>query len=156
MIEILGTFPRPGRWNWSFGTWFYRKLSRSPRDKKIKHVAKCIWRNFFKLAHYVYCFSECNSISDIHPKPTDHCFQKISTKFGALPLLQECPQSSLQGWRWSRPMSSSETFDTLSEYEILSEIKLLWVTKKLHSWRSNWDVTLRHLILWVTMKFWVR
>ena len=74
-LQILGTFPRPGRWNWSFGTWFYRKLSRSPRDKKIKHLAKYIWRNFFKLAHYFFSFSECNPISDIHLKHTDHCFQ---------------------------------------------------------------------------------
>ena len=47
----------------------------------------------FKLAHYFFCFSERNSISDIHPKHTDHCFQFFSTKFGALPILQECPLS---------------------------------------------------------------
>ena len=46
---------------------------------------------FFKLAHYFFPFSECNPISDIHLKHTDHCFQFFSTKFGALPILQECP-----------------------------------------------------------------
>ena len=91
-LQILGTFSRPGRWNWSFGTWFYRKLSRSPRDKKIKHVAKCIWRNFFKLAHYVYCFSEWNSISDIRPKHTDHCFQKKFNKIWSITIITRMPQ----------------------------------------------------------------
>ena len=90
-LQILGTFPRPGRWNWSFGTWFYRKLSRSPRDKKIKHLVKYIWRIFFKLAHYFFSFSECNPISDIHLKHTDHCFQFFSNKIWSITNITRMP-----------------------------------------------------------------
>ena len=46
---------------------------------------------FFKLAHYLYCFSECNSISDIRPKHTDHCFQKKFNKIWSITIITRMP-----------------------------------------------------------------
>ena len=46
---------------------------------------------FFKLAHYFFCFSECNSISDIHPKHTDHCFQKNFNKIWSITIITRMP-----------------------------------------------------------------
>ena len=36
-------------------------------------------------------FSKCKSVSDIHPQHTVLSFYLVNTKFGALPMLQECP-----------------------------------------------------------------
>ena len=46
---------------------------------------------FFKLAHYFFCFSERNSISDIHPKHTDHCFQKNFNKIWSITIITRMP-----------------------------------------------------------------
>ena len=90
-LQILGTVPRPGKWNWSFGIWFYRKLSGSPRDEKIKHFAKYKCWNFFKLAHFFSHFSQCNPISNIHPKHTDHCFQFFSNQTWSITNITRMP-----------------------------------------------------------------
>ena len=98
-LQILGTVPRPGKWNWSFGIWFYRKLSGSPRDKKIKHFAKYKCWNFFKLAHFFSHFSQCNPISNIHPKHTDHCFQFFSNQTWSITNITRMPLKLVEIWQ---------------------------------------------------------
>ena len=70
----------------------YRKLSRYPQDEKIKHFAKYV--EFLKFAHYFSCFSECILYAYIrYTSTTNRSLFSIwfPTKFGALPILQECP-----------------------------------------------------------------
>ena len=40
---------------------------------------------FFKVAHYFFSFCQCNPISDIHLKHTDHCFHFF---FRRLPVIR--------------------------------------------------------------------
>jgi len=46
---------------------------------------------FFKLAHYFFSFCECNPISDIHLKHTDHCFQFFSNKIWSITNITRMP-----------------------------------------------------------------
>ena len=79
---------------------------------------------FFKLAHYFSHSSECKPISDIHPIHTDHCFQFFPTKFGALPILQECPRDMPYLWRNS----------CVSNFTIvlIASVQLNWPSPEIH------------------------
>ena len=46
---------------------------------------------FFKLAHYFFSFCQCNPISDIHLKHTDHCFQFFVNKIWSITNITRMP-----------------------------------------------------------------
>ena len=93
-LQILGTVPRPGKWNWSFGIWFYRKLSGSPRDEKIKHFAKYKCWNFLSLLISFPILVNVIPYQIYIQNTQITVFNFFPTKLGALPILQECPYTS--------------------------------------------------------------
>merc|ERR1719500_1321359 len=46
---------------------------------------------FFKLAHFFSHFSQCNPISNIHPKHIDHCFQFFSNQTWSITNITRMP-----------------------------------------------------------------
>ena len=55
---------------------------------------------FFKLAHYFFSFCECNPISDIHLKHTDHCFQFFSNKIWSITNITRMPHVLIYRYRY--------------------------------------------------------
>ena len=95
-LQIVGTFPRPGKWNWSFGIRFFRKFSGNLLGTKKSNILPNICVDIFlKLTHYFSYFSECKPISDINPKHTDHCFHFFSNQTWSITNITRMPP-----WYW--------------------------------------------------------
>jgi len=81
---------------------------------------------FFKLAHFFSHFSQCNPISNIHPKHTDHCFQFFSnqtwsiTNITRMPLLLPGGMRSVPGSeRGPEPAFSKESAEDFQKRKFL-------------------------------------
>ena len=59
--------------------------------KKSNILPNIYEENFFKLAHYFFSFCQCNPISDIHLKHTDHCFQFFVNKIWSITNITRMP-----------------------------------------------------------------
>merc|ERR1719500_304401 len=72
--------------------------------KKSNILPKISVEIFFKLAHFFSHFRQCNPISNIHPKHTDHCFQFFSNQTWSITNITRMPQEYADFKRMIKPI----------------------------------------------------
>ena len=96
-LQILVTLPRSGKWNWDFGMGFYQKMANvSSGQKKSKIMPNVGFELFLSLPFTFPVLVNENPCQIYTENNQISIFNFFPPKFGALPILQECPSNCMQ------------------------------------------------------------